>query len=107
MKNPVMRFTDQKKEVEYTLWRIDDEIRAKLYKGSPRIQPDYGSYSRFEQFLKEEGLDLSFAQMYVTLKSLSGESSQHFYSFKESFSFPFILRKEACRSPRYCSKGQI
>lgn len=35
MKNPVMRFTAQKKEVEYTLWRIDDDIRLKLYKNSP------------------------------------------------------------------------
>ncbi len=31
MKNPVMILSDQKKAIKYTLWRIDDEIHAKLY----------------------------------------------------------------------------
>lgn len=32
--------------------------------------------------------------MYVALKSLTGESSQYFYSYKEPFSFPFLFAIE-------------
>ena len=106
MKKPIMAFTDSqikrkgltitgtpavKVPACLTLWRIDDEARVKLYKDSLPIQPDYDFYDDFDRWLKAKRMDLSFAQMYVTLKSLSGESSRNFYPFKSSFSFPFLL----------------
>ena len=88
--------------VHYTLTRLDDGTYHNLWQNSLAIEDDYGFYMTFARLMAREGRKLNFAQMYVALKELCGESSNIFDNWKSSFLFPFLLEvAKADRQSRY------
>ncbi len=80
------------------LVRLADSEFLDLRQRSIAIQSDTGFELRLFLSLRETRQDLNFAQVYLALKSLSGESSRYFDEWKGSFSFPFSLDilKDGC-----------
>ena len=89
--NEAIDFNLTEKEKEYILSRLDDERYYELWQNSLKIKDDYGFYLDFYLSLQREGEYLNLAQVYVTLKSICGESGRFFDDWKGSFSFPFLL----------------
>jgi hypothetical protein len=75
----------------YKLVRLNDEQFAMLGENSVPISDDYGFLMTLSR------LDIiydSYAKMYVTLKSLFGESGEYYDDWKGAFSFPFLIHFE-------------
>lgn len=78
-------------KVEHRLMRLDEaEFRALLGR-SLAIEEDYWFLIQLVYSARAAGEELTFAQVYLILKELTGESSRFFDDYKGSFSFPFRL----------------
>lgn len=89
MKTKTIEFEANK--IQFRLVRLNDDRYEKLHRKTLSIEEDTWFQHLLEQYLEERGEDLKFAQIYVTLKFLTGESGQCFDDWKGSFSFPFLL----------------
>ena len=73
----------------YKLIRLNDAQFYLLYKNGIAISDDYAHLMMLSR--DDSIIYSSFAKMYITLKSLFGESGRHYYDWKGSFSFPFLI----------------
>lgn len=73
------------------LVRLSDGEFYELFARSIAIEEDHGYGLRMVLALRAEGQDLNFAEVYLALKELTGESSRHLDDWKGAFSFPFAL----------------
>jgi hypothetical protein len=84
------------------LTRLDDGEFANLLRRSLAIDEDYGFEVCFWLALAARGDALNFAQVYLALREIAGESGWYFDHWKGSFSFPFALEvRRAERSFSY------
>ena len=79
-------------DIHYTLTRLYDRQHYTLQRRSLVIADDYGFYMHFYNDMRSLGQALNFAQVYVALQSLCGESGILFDEWKSSYTFPFLLK---------------
>jgi hypothetical protein len=75
----------------YRLVRLDDDEFRLLLRRSLAIEEDLGFQLNLHWNLARRGEDLNFAQLYLTLKEVCGESGQYIDDWKGVFSFPFAV----------------
>ncbi|HLK59080.1 MAG TPA: hypothetical protein VKU00_21140 [Chthonomonadaceae bacterium] len=79
------------KELEIVLTRLDDDAYYKIARRSLAIQEDgFFLLNLFRPQGQERGR-MNFAETYLILKYLYGESGQCYDDYKGSFAFPFAL----------------
>lgn len=85
-------------KINYRLHRLQEgEFRALLSR-SLAIEDDYWFLIQLFHAERAAGEELTFAQVYLTLEELTGDSSQLLDNYKGSFSFPFRL--DICKAGR-------
>jgi hypothetical protein len=87
---------------ECRLTRLDDGEFIDLLRRSLAIEEDYWFHIRLYLDLERQGERLNFAEVYLTLRELTGESGTYLDPWKCSFSFPFALEvRRGERSHKY------
>jgi hypothetical protein len=81
----------QLQNIKYELWRLDDSEYRKLRQNSLDIKDDSNFFRElyFSELLSEDKLNL--AELFITLTSLFGDSSDLFDQDRGSFYFPILL----------------
>jgi hypothetical protein len=94
MKSKVINL--KKDKIHYRLTRLDDDAYDKFFPDALPIEDDCWFCHQLYRSMEQLGYPLNFAQVYVALKLLSGESNEALDDWKGSFAFPFKLdiRKE-------------
>lgn len=75
-------------KMAFRLYRQTDSAYWDALHQSLAIEEDYGFYLQLQ---RQPGTELNFAQVYLTLKHLAGESSRYLDDYKMAFSFPFAV----------------
>ncbi|WP_375515526.1 hypothetical protein [uncultured Nostoc sp.] len=78
-------------DIKYQLWRLDDSEYRKLRQNSLDIKDDSNFFRElyFSELSSEDKLNL--AELFITLTSLFGDSSDLFDQDRGSFYFPILL----------------
>jgi hypothetical protein len=79
-----------KRNLIFRLYRQTDMEWWNARKHSLAIAEDYGFYIQMHLWHRSEE-ELNFAQLYLTLRHLSGESNRFLDDYKQAFSFPFAM----------------
>jgi hypothetical protein len=77
-------------QMTFALYRQTDAEHWDSLRRSVAIEEDYGFYLHLH-YWRQPGQELNFAQVYLTLKHLAGESSRFLDDYKMAFSFPFAM----------------
>lgn len=77
-------------ELSFRLYRQSDSEHWDSRCQSLAINEDYSFYLQFH-YWSQPHQQLNLAQVYLTLKHLTGESSRHLDDHKMAFSFPFAI----------------
>lgn len=89
----------QSSDVNYQLWRLDDEEYRKLSQKRLYIEDDESFHEQINYSRNQQKNILNLAKLFVTLEYLFGKSSNLFDHDKGSCYFPIllVLNKEASR----------
>lgn len=80
------------KGIKYDLFRLDDSEYDLLRDNSlPIEEPDFWFYHSLFRSEDDRGNELNLAEVFVTLESIFGKSSNSFDRHRGSFSFPVLL----------------
>ena len=78
------------RQLTFHLYRLTDSEHWNSVRQSLAIEEDYGFYLHLH-LTRRPNEELNFAQVYLTLKHLAGESSSRLDDYKMAFSFPFLM----------------